>query len=149
MRLDDEFGHLLSSGSDAVSRSRAAALIMPYAPPLATRGHEEYTALPKLRYGDCSSAISGGISGPGPMPSSSPSPRILCPNGHLGLAPINTASFRSGLDCAPDLICADSGSCDVGPGPLGADVSTSPLQWQKHDLEPLRRSPGHELCVVV
>src|SRR5271155_3812017 len=69
------------------------------------------------------------------MPSPSPSLRILCPNGHLGFAPIKTASFRIGLDCAPDLICADSGSCDVGPGPLGADVSSSPLQWQRHDLE--------------
>ena len=66
------------------------------------------------------------------MPSSL---RILCPNGHLGFAPIKTGSFQIGLDCAPDLICADSGSCDVGPGPLGADVSSSPLQWQKHDLE--------------
>src|SRR5215468_8687614 len=61
--------------------------------------------------------------------------RILCPNGHLGFAPIKTGSFQSGLDCALDLICADSGSCDVGPGPLGADVSSSPLQWQRHDLE--------------
>jgi hypothetical protein len=69
------------------------------------------------------------------MPSPSPSLRILFPNGHLGLAPIKAASFRIGLDCAPDLICADSGSCDVGPGPLGADVSSSPLQWQMHDLE--------------
>ena len=33
------------------------------------------------------------------------------------------------------MICADSGSCDVGPGPLGAGVSSSPLQWQRHDLE--------------
>ena len=66
------------------------------------------------------------------MPSSL---RILCPNGHLGFAPIKTGSFALGLDRAPDLICADSGSCDVGPGPLGADVSSSPLQWQRHDLE--------------
>jgi Acyclic terpene utilisation family protein AtuA len=69
------------------------------------------------------------------MPVSSPSLRILCPNGHLGFAPIKTASFQIGLERAPDLICADSGSCDVGPGPLGADVSSSPLQWQGHDLE--------------
>src|SRR4029077_12968809 len=69
------------------------------------------------------------------MPASSPSLRILCPNGHLGFAPIKTASFQIGLDRAPDLICADSGSCDVGPGPLGADVSSSLLQWQRHDLE--------------
>ena len=69
------------------------------------------------------------------VPSSRSSPRILCPNGHLGFAPIKTGSFRIGLDCAPDLICADTGSCDVGPGPLGADVSSSPVRWQRHDLE--------------
>jgi hypothetical protein len=61
--------------------------------------------------------------------------RILCPNGHLGFAPIKTGSFEIGLAAEPDLICADSGSCDVGPGPLGADVSPSPREWQVHDLE--------------
>lgn len=61
--------------------------------------------------------------------------RILCPNGHLGFAPIRTGSFHAGLDLRPDLICADSGSCDIGPGPLGQDTSTSPLAWQTHDLE--------------
>ena len=61
--------------------------------------------------------------------------RIVCPNGHLGFAPIKTGSFRIGCGCEPDLICADSGSCDVGPVPLGADISSSPLQWQMHDLE--------------
>ncbi len=61
--------------------------------------------------------------------------RIVCPNGHLGFAPIRTASFEIGLGSEPDLICADSGSCDIGPGPLGADTSTSPLAWQTHDLE--------------
>ncbi len=61
--------------------------------------------------------------------------RILCPNGHLGFAPIRTGSFHAGLALGPDLICADSGSCDIGPGPLGRDVSTSPLAWQEHDLE--------------
>jgi hypothetical protein len=61
--------------------------------------------------------------------------RIVCPNGHLGFAPIRTASFQIGLEAEPDLICADSGSNDVGPGPLGSDVSSSPLQWQIHDLE--------------
>jgi hypothetical protein len=64
------------------------------------------------------------------VPLSVSSLRILCPNGHLGFAPIKTGSFRIGLGYAPDLICADSGSCDVGPGPLGADVSSSPVQWQ-------------------
>src|SRR5260221_8107897 len=61
--------------------------------------------------------------------------RIVCPNGHLGFAPIRTGSFRIGCECEPDLICADSGSCDVGPGPLGADISSSPLQWQVNHLE--------------
>src|SRR5215470_3889337 len=61
--------------------------------------------------------------------------RIVCPNGHLGFAPIKGGSFRIGCASEPDLICADSGSCDVGPGPLGSDTSSSPLQWQTDDLE--------------
>ena len=61
--------------------------------------------------------------------------RIVCPNGHVGFAPIKTGSFRIGCDCEPDLICADSGSCDVGPVPLGSDTSSSPRQWQVDDLE--------------
>ncbi|MBV9552652.1 MAG: acyclic terpene utilization AtuA family protein [Alphaproteobacteria bacterium] len=61
--------------------------------------------------------------------------RIVCPNGHLGFAPIKAGSFRIGCEAEPDLICADSGSCDVGPGPLGGDTSSSPLGWQTEDLE--------------
>src|SRR6202047_1370470 len=61
--------------------------------------------------------------------------RIVCPNGHLGFAPIKTGSFRIGCEGAPDWICADAGSCDVGPVPLGADTSSSPRQWQIDDLE--------------
>ena len=61
--------------------------------------------------------------------------RIVCPNGHLGFAPIKTGSFRIGCQNEPDLICADSGSCDVGPVPLGADLSSSLRQWQVDDLE--------------
>src|SRR5437868_11625504 len=61
--------------------------------------------------------------------------RIVCPNGHLGFAPIKTGSFRIGCNCEPALICADSGSCAVGPVPLGADISSSPRQWQMDDLE--------------
>jgi Acyclic terpene utilisation family protein AtuA len=61
--------------------------------------------------------------------------RIVCPNGHLGFAPIKTGSFRIGCESEPDLICADSGSCDVGPVPLGSDSSSSLLQWQVDDLE--------------
>lgn len=61
--------------------------------------------------------------------------RIVCPNGHLGFAPIKTGSFEIGVGSEPDLICADSGSCDIGPGPLGADISSSPVAWQTHDLE--------------
>ncbi|QGP90827.1 Acyclic terpene utilization family protein AtuA [Neomoorella glycerini] len=61
--------------------------------------------------------------------------RFLCPNGHLGFAPIKTGSFYRGVETKPDFILADSGSDDIGPGPLGSDTSTSPLEWQKHDLE--------------
>src|ERR1700751_1127863 len=64
-----------------------------------------------------------------------PSARIICPNGHLGFAPLKPESFRLGVAARPDFIAADSGSDDVGPGPLGADVCTSPLAWQTHDLE--------------
>ena len=60
--------------------------------------------------------------------------RIVCPNGHLGFAPIKTGSFHIGCQSKPDLICADSGSCDVGPVPLGADISSSPRQSQVDDL---------------
>ena len=61
--------------------------------------------------------------------------RVICPNGHLGFAPIRVESFRLGLAEKPDYVAADSGSDDVGPIPLGSDTSTSPLAWQTHDLE--------------
>jgi hypothetical protein len=61
--------------------------------------------------------------------------RIICPNGHLGFAPLRTESFRLGVAARPDYIAADSGSDDVGPVPLGTDTCTSPLAWQTHDLE--------------
>lgn len=61
--------------------------------------------------------------------------RFLCPNGHLGFAPLKTESFYLGLASQPDFILADSGSDDIGPGPLGSDTSTSPRDWQRHDLE--------------
>ena len=61
--------------------------------------------------------------------------RFLCPNGHLGFAPIKTRSFELGVATRPDFIVADSGSDDIGPGPLGSDTSTSPPAWQSHDLE--------------
>jgi len=61
--------------------------------------------------------------------------RIICPNGHLGFAPLRVESFRIGVAARPDYIAADSGSDDVGPVPLGTDTSTSPLAWQMHDLE--------------
>ncbi len=63
------------------------------------------------------------------------STRIICPNGHLGFAPLNAESFKLGIAEKPDFIAADSGSDDVGPVPLGTDSSTSPLKWQEHDLE--------------
>ncbi len=61
--------------------------------------------------------------------------KIICPNGHLGFAPLRTASFEIGVAAGPDYIAADSGSDDVGPVPLGSDTSTSPEAWQRHDLE--------------
>jgi len=61
--------------------------------------------------------------------------KIICPNGHLGFAPSKPGSFAIGVDADPDIIAADSGSDDVGPGPLGSDTSTSPEAWQRHDLE--------------
>jgi len=61
--------------------------------------------------------------------------RILCPNGHLGFAPTKEESFRIGAETKPDYYCCDSGSDDIGPGPLGSDTSVSPYEWQKHDLE--------------
>ncbi len=61
--------------------------------------------------------------------------KIICPNGHLGFAPIRVGSFELGVAERPDVIAADSGSDDVGPVPLGSDTSTSPLAWQTHDLE--------------
>ncbi|MCP1404793.1 hypothetical protein J3D52_004952 [Achromobacter insolitus] len=60
---------------------------------------------------------------------------IICPNGHLGFAPLRTESFQLGVAAGPDCIAADSGSDDVGPVPLGSDTSTSPQAWQRHDLE--------------
>jgi hypothetical protein len=60
---------------------------------------------------------------------------ILCPTGHLGFTPLEPASFRAGCELRPDFIVADSGSCDIGPYPLGADGQASPAAWQRHDLE--------------
>jgi hypothetical protein len=61
--------------------------------------------------------------------------RFLCPNGHLGFAPIKIDSFKVATATKPDFILADSGSDDIGPGPLGSDTCTSPMGWQRHDLE--------------
>src|SRR5438270_7277793 len=69
------------------------------------------------------------------MATSKRSFRVICPNGHLGFAPLRVESFKIGVAARPDCIAADSGSDDVGPVPLGTDTSTSPLAWQTHDLE--------------
>ena len=60
---------------------------------------------------------------------------ILCPTGHLGFTPLEKDSFLAGCELKPDFIIADSGSCDIGPYPLGADGQASPAAWQRHDLE--------------
>ncbi len=61
--------------------------------------------------------------------------KIISPTGHLGFAPMKLESFRIGLKENPDYICADSGSDDIGPKPLGSDTQASPVKWQEHDLE--------------
>lgn len=61
--------------------------------------------------------------------------RIISPNGHLGFAPTKEGSFKIGAATKPDYYCCDSGSDDIGPGPLGADTSASHYEWQKHDIE--------------
>ena len=63
------------------------------------------------------------------------STKIICPSGHMGTAPIETGSFKIGCAQAPDFVIADSGSADMGPFPLGADISASQEIWQRHDLE--------------
>lgn len=60
---------------------------------------------------------------------------FLCPNGHLGFAQTKEGSYYLGVKEKPDFILCDSGSDDIGPGPLGADFCTSPKAWQTHDLE--------------
>jgi len=61
--------------------------------------------------------------------------RIISPNGHMGFAPTKEESFWIGAKTKPDYYCCDSGSDDIGPGPLGTDTCVSPYAWQKHDLE--------------
>lgn len=61
--------------------------------------------------------------------------KFLCPNGHLGFAPTKEGSFYIGVKEKPDYILCDSGSDDIGPGPLGADICTSLKSTQIHDLE--------------
>jgi hypothetical protein len=61
--------------------------------------------------------------------------KILCPTGHLGFTPLEKASFLLGCKEHPDFVVADSGSCDIGPYPLGSDLQSSPVAWQRDDLE--------------
>ncbi|MDX1737839.1 MAG: acyclic terpene utilization AtuA family protein [Alphaproteobacteria bacterium] len=61
--------------------------------------------------------------------------KIICPNGHLGFAPMKLESFKIAVEENPTYIAADSGSDDIGPGPLGNDSCASPAAWQIHDLE--------------
>lgn len=60
---------------------------------------------------------------------------FLVPTGHLGFTPFETESFEIGLKRRPDYVVADSGSCDIGPYPLGSDRPHSPRAWQRQDLE--------------
>ncbi|MCA1298053.1 acyclic terpene utilization AtuA family protein [Stappia indica] len=61
--------------------------------------------------------------------------KVICPNGHLGFAPLKTESFHIAVAAGTDYIAADSGSDDIGPVPLGSDTCASPRAWQEHDLE--------------
>lgn len=61
--------------------------------------------------------------------------KIMSPTGHLGFTPIERGSFDLGVAERPDAIVADSGSADIGPYPLGADLAHSPEEWQRSDLE--------------
>lgn len=61
--------------------------------------------------------------------------KIMSPTGHLGFTPIEKDSFAAGIAERPDAIVADSGSADIGPYPLGADLGHSPEDWQRQDLE--------------
>lgn len=61
--------------------------------------------------------------------------KFLCPNGCLGFGLTKEESYYIGLQENPDYILCDGGSNDIGPGPLGEDISTSPKEWQMHDLE--------------
>ena len=45
--------------------------------------------------------------------------RIICPNGHLGFAPLKPESFHLGVAARPAVKAAGSGSDHVGPVPRG------------------------------
>lgn len=60
---------------------------------------------------------------------------FISPTGHLGFTPIEKESFYEGMKKRPDFVIADSGSCDIGPHPLGSNEHASPVEWQRHDLE--------------
>ncbi len=62
---------------------------------------------------------------------------FMSSTGHLGFTPIEKGSLYEGIKHRPDFIINDSGSCDIGPHPLGADVHCSHEEWQRHDLEVL------------
>lgn len=61
--------------------------------------------------------------------------RILCPNRPLGFLPFQETGFWIGAESRPDYYCCTSGNPNVGPDPLGNDISVSPYEWQKHHLE--------------
>ena len=61
--------------------------------------------------------------------------RILCPNRPLGFMPFQETSFWMGAETRPDYYCCTSGSPDIGADLLGNDISVSPYEWQKHNLE--------------
>ena len=54
--------------------------------------------------------------------------RIVSPNGHLGFAPTRPGSFYESLRHQPDYLIADSGSCDIGPGPSAIEHVHQPAR---------------------
>ena len=63
----------------------------------------------------------------------------IVPTGHLGYAPMEPESFYQGLAEHPGAVIADSGSCDIGPYPLGSKTAVSPEEWQRFDIEHMLR----------
>jgi hypothetical protein len=75
--------------------------------------------------------------------------KIICPNGHLGFAPIRVESFKLGVATRPDYVAADSGSGKIVELPVRDVVHGRPVKNKEalanpEALEHFRNRP--ELC---